>query len=107
MYEQQPIEENLFLNTLAFDLLQEPITFYFSMEDRDFALTKLNHALFPKNVRTIFPNITNADTLYTSFTKQFDGFLPLEITFADNFGVITAKTKNEECENSTFYIFNS
>jgi hypothetical protein len=42
-----PIEENLVLNTLAFEFPKESVTFSFSLEDRtNFALTKLNHALF-------------------------------------------------------------
>jgi hypothetical protein len=85
-----PIEENLFLNTLAFEFPKEPVTFYFSLEDRtDCFLTKLNHALFPQNIRNIFPNINNGDTLYTSFTRKLDGFLPLEINFTtDNFALV-------------------
>jgi hypothetical protein len=85
-----PIEENLFLNTLAFEFPKEPVIFYFSLEDRtDFALTKLNHALFPQNIKDIFSNTTNGDTLYTSFTRKLDGFLPLEINFAaDNFALV-------------------
>ena len=85
-----PIEENLFLNTLAFEFPKEPVTFYFSLEDRtDCPLTKLNHTLFPQNIKDIFPNITNGDTFYTSFTRKLDGFLPLEINFAtDNFALL-------------------
>jgi hypothetical protein len=82
-----PIEENLFLNTLSFEFPKEPVTFYFSLEDRtDRALTKLNHALFPQNIFDILRNITNADTLYTSFDREIGGFQPLSIHFAaDNF----------------------
>ena len=85
-----PIEESLYLNTLAFEFPQKQKKFYFSLEDRtDCSLTKLNHALFPKNIREIFPTITNGDTLYTSFARQLDGFLPLEINFsADNFALV-------------------
>jgi len=80
----------LFLNTLAFEFPKEAATFYFSLEDRtDCPLTKLNHALFPQNIKDIFPNITNGDTLYTSFTRKLDGFLPLEINFTtDNFSLV-------------------
>src|SRR5574344_1122684 len=85
-----PIEESLYLNTLAFEFPKKQKKFYFSLEDRtDCSLTKLNHALFPKNIKEIFPTITNGDTLYTSFTRQLDGFLPLEINFsADNFALV-------------------
>jgi hypothetical protein len=74
------IQENLFLNTLPFDFPKEPRTFYFSLEDRtDCRLTKLTHLLFPQNIFDIFPNITNSDTLYTSFDYKIDGLQPLEI----------------------------
>jgi hypothetical protein len=47
-----PAEEKLFLNTLAFEFPQKPVTFYLSLKDRtDYALTKLNHALFPQNIK--------------------------------------------------------
>jgi hypothetical protein len=95
-----PIEENLFLNTLTFDFPQEPATFYFSMENRtDCALTKLNHALFPKNIFDIFPNITNSDTLYTSFTRQLDGFLPLEINFTTDTFALVKRFYNREIKH--------
>ncbi|KAA6300472.1 MAG: hypothetical protein EZS26_003383 [Candidatus Ordinivivax streblomastigis] len=75
--------ESLFLNTLAFAFPEEAKTFYFSLTDRpDCNLTKLNHVLFPNNIREIFPTITNGDTLYTSFCKPIKDFLPLEIDFA-------------------------
>ncbi len=88
---QQQVKEKLFLNTLAFEFPKETVTFYFSLEDNpDYPLTKLNHLLFPENIREIFPNITNNDTLYTSFKRQIDGFLPLEINFAaeHNFALV-------------------
>jgi hypothetical protein len=85
-----PIEENLFLNTLAFEFPKESVTFYFSLEDRtDCTLTRLNHTLFPQNIKDIFPNITNADTLYTSFGRIIDGLQPLTINFsAGNFYLV-------------------
>jgi hypothetical protein len=78
-------EETLFLNTLAFEFPKEPVTFYFSQEDRtDCRLIRLNHLLFPSNIRNIFPTIGNADSLYTSFDYEIDGLQPLEINFTSN-----------------------
>ncbi len=83
-------KEKLFLNTLAFEFPKESETFYFSLEDNpDYPLTKLNHSLFPENIKDIFPDITNSDILYTSFKRKIEGFLPLKINFAtDNFALI-------------------
>lgn len=85
-----PVEENLFLNTITFEFPKEPITFYFSKEDRaDCPLTKLTHTLFPQNIKDIFPDITGNDTLYTSFTRKLKDFQPLEIDFtSENFYLI-------------------
>jgi hypothetical protein len=72
-YMMPPPQENLFLNTLSFEFSQEPVTFYFSIEDRiDCCLTKLNHALSPQNIKDTFPNKINGDTLYTSFDREID-----------------------------------
>lgn len=79
----QNIEEALFLNTLPFHFPKEPVTFYFSMEESaEFRLTKLNHALFPSNIRDIFPDIANGDTLYTSFDRELEEMTPLAINFS-------------------------
>ncbi len=87
---KQETIEKLFLNTLSFEFPKEPVTFYFSLKDNpDYPLTRLNHTLFPENIKDVFPEITNADTLYTSFERSIEGFLPLEIHFAnDNFALI-------------------
>lgn len=84
------MEESLFLNTLAFDFPTETKTFYFSQTDReDMSITMLSHQLFPNGVREIFPNITNGDTIYTSFDRVLEGFSPLEINFAaENFALV-------------------
>lgn len=85
-----PTNEKLILNTLAFDFPSKPFTFYFSMFDRDdIPLTPLNHQLFPVNIRKIFPDIGNNDTLYTSFERRVDGFSSLSIDFrTENFNLI-------------------
>ena len=71
-------------------IFKNTLPFYFSLDDKaDYSLTRLNHTLFPNNIKDIFPEITNADFLYTAFEKNIEGFLPLEITFAtDNFALI-------------------
>ena len=76
------MEESLFINTLAFEFPKQPKIFYFSKENReDVSLTKLSHQLFPDNIKEIFPDISNADTIYTSFDWELEGFQPLEISF--------------------------
>jgi Piwi domain. len=75
--------ENLFINTLAFEFPAEPKIFYFSKEDRDdVSTTKLSHQLFPCNIKDIFPDISNSDTIYVSFDKEAEGFQPLEVDFS-------------------------
>lgn len=74
--------ESLFINTLAFDFPKEHQTFFFSKEDKkDVPLTKLNHKLFPCNIKDVFPEISNSDTIYTSFDWDIEGFQPLSIDF--------------------------
>lgn len=83
--------ESLFINTLAFEFPTKPKTFYFSKEDREgVSLTKLSHQLFPCNIEEIFPDISNSDTIYTSFDWELEGFLPLEIDFKlpDNYYLV-------------------
>jgi hypothetical protein len=82
--------ESLFINTLAFEFPQEPKIFYFSKENKDgISLTKLSHQLFPCNIKEIFPHISNADTIYTSFDRKLEGFQPLSIVFCnENFSFI-------------------
>lgn len=85
-----PVEESLTLNTLTFPFPREPKTFWFSLDGKhNYALTKLNHILFPVEIKTIFPNITPADTIYTSFCRKTEGFIPLQINFeTENFNLL-------------------
>ena len=94
------MEESLFLNTLAFKFPKEPKIFYFSKEDRtDVSLTKLSHQLFPNNIKDIFPDITNSDTLYTSFGRPLEDFTPFKINFpTENFALIK-RYYNREIKN--------
>lgn len=94
------MEESLFLNTLTFEFPKEPKIFYFSTEDReDVSLTKLSHQLFPDKIKEIFPDISNADTIYTSFDWELEDFHPLEISFpTENFALIK-RYYNREIRN--------
>lgn len=82
--------ESLFINTLVFEFPKKPKTFYFSKENREgVILTKLSHLLFPSNIKEIFPNITNGETIYTSFDWEVEGFQPLTIEFSkENFSFV-------------------
>jgi len=94
------MEESLFLNTLTFEFPKEPKIFYFSKEDRtDISLTKLSHQLFPVNIKGIFSELKNTDTIYTSFGRPCEGFTPLEINFhTENFALIK-RYYNREIKN--------
>jgi hypothetical protein len=93
-------KESLFINTLAFDYPNEKRIFYFSLKDKaDCTLAKLNHTLFPQNIKDIFPNITNSDTLYTSFCKKISGFQPLEMDFATENFALTKRYYNREIKH--------
>jgi len=79
------VTENLFLNTLKFEFPAEPVTFYFSdtdMANAHFTYLK-SSKLFPVGISSIFPNLKNSDTLYTSFKKQVNGAKTLEVDFND------------------------
>jgi hypothetical protein len=75
------VEEALYLNTIPFEYPKAPVTFYFSLNDGD-GLKKLNHVNFPVNIRDIYPNITNADPLYSSFDRKMEGLQSLAIDFS-------------------------
>ena len=84
------MNESLFTNTLAFEFPKEPKIFYFSKVDKEgVSLTKLSHQLFPCNIKEIFPEISNAETIYTSFDRKLEGFYPLSIDFSkENFAFV-------------------
>lgn len=90
--EPQFGKENLFLNTLKFEFPAEPVTFYFSDTDKvDAHFTYLKSStLFPVNIHTIFPQLNNSDTLYTSFAREVEGATPLAIDFNDpaNYNIV-------------------
>ncbi len=75
--------ENLFLNTLAFKFPKEPVTFYFSdtdSKDAHFTYLKSN-TLFPVGIETLYSDLKNNDTLYTSYDRLVEEAKPLAIDF--------------------------
>ena len=84
--------EKLFLNTLAFEFPKEPVTFYFSdtdIENAHFTYLK-SSKLFPVGIETLYPNLKNSDTLYTSYDRKIEGAKPLAMDFnnPDNYYLI-------------------
>lgn len=76
-------QEKLFLNTLAFTYPEKPVTFYFSKENKKGKLVApLYLKNFPANIKSIFPDIKNDDTIYTSFDYPVDDFIQLDIDFS-------------------------
>lgn len=76
-------QEKLFLNTLAFTYPEKPVTFYFSKENKKGKLVAPLHLKnFPANIKSIFPDIKNDDTIYTSFDTPVDDFIQLDIDFS-------------------------
>ena len=90
-YTQESAKEDLRLNSLLFSFPSEPVTFWFSRTDKEgMSLTPLSHQLFPVNIGEIFPGIGNTETIYTSFSREVDGFSKLEIDFNNlkNFALV-------------------
>lgn len=77
------MSDKLFFNILTFDYPNEPIEFYFSQDDNGRA-SRLHKTLYPKNINSIFPNITSntdIDFIYTTFVGEAEGFTKLPIDF--------------------------
>ena len=89
-YIQTDVKERLFLNLIRFDFPSEPVTFYFSRK-KDRYLKELNHILFPVGVESIFPDVMKGDTIYTSFTEEREGMLPLDVNLCDHKNYYLAK----------------
>lgn len=52
-------------------------------------LTRLRHQLFPNEIQKIFPGIATTNTIYTSFDRRLEDFIPLEIdSYTENFALI-------------------
>ena len=73
--------DNLFINTITFDYPKEKLKFYFSLEGRDDAhYTRLYRSKFPKEIKSVFPGLTDAtEFIYTTFTYRVDGLVSLSI----------------------------
>ena len=71
---------NLAFNILTFDHPAETQTMYFSKDDNG-KCHSIHKSLFPKNIDAIFPGISKncAENIFTTFTGEKDGFLPLLI----------------------------
>lgn len=81
-------EQNLFFNILTFDFPSEKQVFYFSKEDIAKS-QKIHKSIFPKEIDSLFPGISSncADFIYTTFSGEQEGFMPLTIDF---------KTENQD-----------
>ena len=78
-------EERLFLNTIPFELPQEPLTFWFYKEDiPGIHLKRLTHINRPVGIETIFPGLKNNEFIYTSFTERHNGMTALEVDLNDH-----------------------
>ncbi|PKP12071.1 MAG: hypothetical protein CVU09_00820 [Bacteroidetes bacterium HGW-Bacteroidetes-4] len=75
-------EQNLFFNILTFDFPSENQTFYFSKEDIGRS-HKIHKSIFPNEIDSLFPGISNncTDFIYTTFSGEQEGFVPLTIDF--------------------------
>lgn len=73
-------DQNTFFNILTFDWNTETTNFYFGLEEIGHC-QKIHKSIFPKDIESIFPGITTNGTefIYTTFTGEREGFLPLEI----------------------------
>lgn len=78
-------EERLFLNTIPFEVPQEPLTFWFSKEDTPGRhLKRLTHINRPVGIETIFPGLKNNEFIYTSFAERHNGMTALDIDLNDH-----------------------
>ena len=77
-------EQNLFFNILTFEFPSENQTFYFTKDDNGKG-HKIHKTLFPKEIDSIFPGISNngTDFIYTTFSGEKEGFKPIEINFSE------------------------
>jgi len=77
------MSDKLFFNILTFDYPKKAIDFYFSLADNGKA-SRLHKTLYPKNINSIFPNVTNdpdSDFIYTTFIGETESFTKLSIDF--------------------------
>lgn len=74
--------QNLFFNILTFDFPAENQTFYFAKDDIGKS-HKIHKSLFPNKIDSLFNGIVNngSEFIYTTFSGEKEGFLPLSIDF--------------------------
>lgn len=77
-------DPKLYFNILTFEFPSENQTFYFSKVDIGKS-HKIHKTLFPKEIDSIFPGLSNngTDFIYTTFTGDNEGFKPLEVNFTE------------------------
>ncbi len=77
-------KQNLFFNILTFEFPSENQTFYFALDDIGKS-HKIHKTLFPNEIDSVFPAISNngTDFIYTTFTGEKEGFKPIEINFSE------------------------
>jgi hypothetical protein len=75
---------NLYFNILTFEFPSENQTFYFALDDIGKS-HKIHKTLFPKQIDSVFPGVSNngTDFIYTTFTGEKEGFKPIEINFSE------------------------
>lgn len=82
--------QQLFFNTITFDLPSKPTTFHFSKEKIGHA-QKIHKSLFPVNIEDIIPGVLSDGTefIYTSFIYEKEGYQPLEVSIIeDNYDLL-------------------
>jgi len=75
-------QQNLHFNILTFNYPSESQVFYFSKKDIGNG-HKIHKSLFPKNIDSLFPGLSNNGTefIYTTFSGEEKRFLPLSCDF--------------------------
>ena len=76
-------KQKLYFLILTFEFPSENKTFYFSKDDIGKS-HKIHKTLFPKEIDSIFPGLSNngTDFIYTTFTSDNEEFKPLEVNFS-------------------------
>lgn len=74
--------QSLFFNILTFDWPKKNVPFYFHQVEQT-SYPRLHRRVFPNNIDSIFPDLTNSDQKFIATTYEGDteGFTPLEIDF--------------------------
>ena len=84
------------------------MTYYFSREDiKEEKLTQLSLLQFPANVSSLFPDLGNAEFIYTSFTRKVKGFQPFPVDFRnpDNYNQPLESLAKLKLLNITCFVY--